>query len=231
MKGDKIMEAIGMIDEELIAEAKKPSKRYFGTKKVFALVAAILILMLISVTSAALGWFDDKIININVINEFFDKNEGIDSYILEFDVEIHEDAKENIENYYFPMLFVNEEYNASANSYSGYFYWENTEKKQIFTFSQHSAITFDEYRHSFGEKMKVSKEKFIFCGEEIKCIIFTPEEKENGSIKQIYWSDGYSVFKITAFNCSDEFIEKAMESLEIVEDFSDYGKFKENRYH
>jgi len=231
MNGEKIMDAIGLIGEEIIAEAREPAKRRFGTKKIFALIAAIIILALLSVTAGALGWFDDKINNIVITNEFFDESEGIDSYIFEFDVDILDDAEEIIKDYYLPMIFMDDEYNASANSYSGYFYWEKPKEKQIFMFTQHSVLAFDEYSFSFGEKMNVTEENFSFCGEEIRCIVFTPEGKESGLIKQIYWSDGYYIFKITATGCDDDFIEKAMESIEKVEDFSDYGKVRENRYH
>jgi len=230
VNGDKIMEAIGMIDDEIIAEAKKPEKKRFGAKKVLALVAAILILVVLSVTAVALGLFDNKIKDINITHEFFDENESIDSYILDFNIEIPKDAEETIKEYYIPMILVDDEYNASANSYSGYFYWENTEGKQILAFNQYSTLTFDSYRTSFAGKIKVTKEKFIFGGEEIQCIIFTKEEEDNNSIKTLYWSDGYNIFKITAYNCDDEFITKVINSLEIVKDFSDYGKFRENGY-
>ncbi len=53
MNGDKIMDAIGMIDEELIAEAKKHVKKRFGAKKVFALVAALIIIFAFGITSFA----------------------------------------------------------------------------------------------------------------------------------------------------------------------------------
>ncbi len=231
MNGDKIMDAIGMIDEELIIEARETRKRRLGTKKVLALVAAVLILAAISVTAVAKGVFENKLKNIDIINEFFDKNEIIDSYVLDFNIEIPEDAEETIKEYYIPMILVDDEYNASANSYSGYFYWENTEGKQILAFNQYSTLTFDSYRTSFAGKIKVTKEKFIFGGEEIQCIIFTKEEKDNNSIKTLYWSDGYNIFKITAYNCDDEFITKVINSLEIVKDFSDYGKLRENKYH
>ena len=231
MNGDKIMDAIGMIDEELIIEARETRKRRLGTKKVLALVAAVLILAAISVTAVAKGVFENKLKNIDIINEFFDKNENIDSYVLEFDVEIPKDAKETIEKYYIPMILTKEEYDASANSYAGHFYWENKNEKQIIGFSQYSALTFDEYSCSFAEKMKVTEEKILFGGEEIESIIFTSEEKENSSIKQIYWSDGYNIFKIMAINCNDEFIKEVIESIKKVENFSDYGKLRENKYH
>lgn len=57
MNGDKIMEAIGMIDDEIIAEAKKPVKKRFGAKKVFALVAALIIIFAFAVTSNAVKPF------------------------------------------------------------------------------------------------------------------------------------------------------------------------------
>ena len=97
MNGDKIMDAIGMIDEELIIEARETRKRRLGTKKVLALVAAVLILTAISVTAVAKGVFENKLKNIDIINEFFDKNEIIDSYVLEFDVEIPDREVANLE--------------------------------------------------------------------------------------------------------------------------------------
>ena len=57
MNGDKIMEAIGMIDDEIIAEAKKPVKKRFGAKKVLALVAALIIIFAFAVTSNAVKPF------------------------------------------------------------------------------------------------------------------------------------------------------------------------------
>ena len=57
MNGDKIMNAIGMIDEELVAEAKNPVKKRFGTKNVLALVAALIIIFAFAVTSNAVKPF------------------------------------------------------------------------------------------------------------------------------------------------------------------------------
>ena len=53
MNGDKIMDAIGMIDDELIFEAREIRKRRLGTKKVLALVAALIILLIFGITSFA----------------------------------------------------------------------------------------------------------------------------------------------------------------------------------
>ncbi|MBR2639681.1 MAG: hypothetical protein IKD39_03845, partial [Oscillospiraceae bacterium] len=53
MNGDKIMDAIGMIDEELIIEAREIRKRRLGAKKVLALVAALIILLIFGITSFA----------------------------------------------------------------------------------------------------------------------------------------------------------------------------------
>ena len=82
MNGDKIMEAIGMIDDEIIAEAKKPVKQRFGAKKVLALVAALIIIFAFAVTSNAVkpfirNLFKDtkqfvemlKPVNVSCINE------------------------------------------------------------------------------------------------------------------------------------------------------------------
>ena len=57
MNGDKIMDAIGMIDEELIIEAREIRKRRLGTKKVLALVAALIIIFAFAVTSNAVKPF------------------------------------------------------------------------------------------------------------------------------------------------------------------------------
>ena len=53
MKSDKFMEAIGMIDDELIIEARETRKRRLITKKVFVLVAALVILLVFGITSFA----------------------------------------------------------------------------------------------------------------------------------------------------------------------------------
>ena len=53
MKSDKFMEAIGMIEDELIIEARETRKRRLITKKVFVLVAALVILLVFGITSFA----------------------------------------------------------------------------------------------------------------------------------------------------------------------------------
>ena len=233
MKSDKIMDAIGMIDEELIAEAQTEviKRKRISKKVIISLVAALIILFALGITAVAKGWFDNKIINLNIINGFSDENQKIYSYILEFDTEISDNAKETINEYYLPLILINENYNASANSYAGHFYWENKNTNQIIGFIQYSALTFDEYSLSYSEKMKVTEEVFLYKGDEIKSIVFTSEENENRAIKHIYWSDGYYIFNIMAINCDDEFIKQVIESMEKVENFSDYGNFRENKYH
>ena len=53
MNGDKIMDAVGMIDEKLIIEARESRKRRLVTKKVFALVAALIVILIFGITSFA----------------------------------------------------------------------------------------------------------------------------------------------------------------------------------
>ena len=53
MKRDKFMEAIGMIEDELIIEARETRKRRLITKKVLVLVAALVILLVFGITSFA----------------------------------------------------------------------------------------------------------------------------------------------------------------------------------
>ena len=66
MNGDKIMDAIGMIDEELVAEAREIKTRKFRAKKVFALAAALIILFVLGVTAIA------KEYNYNLDSILFD---------------------------------------------------------------------------------------------------------------------------------------------------------------
>ncbi len=57
MNGDKIMDAIGMIDEDIIYEAKENKVIHIGTKKIFALVAAIILIFAFAVTADAIKPF------------------------------------------------------------------------------------------------------------------------------------------------------------------------------
>lgn len=53
MNGDKFMDAIGLIDDEFIAEARETKAKKFKAKKVLALVAALIILFVLGVTTIA----------------------------------------------------------------------------------------------------------------------------------------------------------------------------------
>ena len=92
MNGDKIMEAIGMIDEELIIEARETRKRRLGTKKVLALVAALIILLIFGITSFAREYnpnldeilytiFPNIAMNLKPVN-ISDENNGIKMEIV-----------------------------------------------------------------------------------------------------------------------------------------------------
>ena len=92
MNGDKIMDAIGMIDEELIIEAREIRKRRLGAKKVLALVAALIILLIFGITSFAREYnpnldeilytiFPNIAMNLKPVN-ISDENNGIKMEIV-----------------------------------------------------------------------------------------------------------------------------------------------------
>ncbi len=224
----EFLEVFGEIDDEIIEKSERENK-IFSKKKAAFVLAAILIVAF-SITSVASGWFENKMNGIK-ISERFDRKIGMYEYNIEFNVEIKDDAKEVIKEYYLPKILLDGEYNASATPYYGMFYWENKEKKQIISFNQDSALMFDDIGIFFEEKMKISREKFAFGGGTIDCVVFEPFKKENGRTKNFYWSDGYNVFRILAINVEDEFIAEVIKSLEVVEDFSEYGKFRELKWH
>lgn len=231
MTKSEFLYAVGKIDDSIIEKSEYYHRKTFR-KKAALLLAAVLIIAF-SVTAGAFGFLNNRINGISVTKEFPDKNMNIEEFVFSFDIEIAEDAKEYITDYYLPMLLAESEkgYNASANSFSGRLYWEDSSEGEFIAYSQHAAIGFD-YSISFGEKVNIKESKFELDGVKIHCHEIYSAENEKPLYKMYHWSDGYYIFEIMCgFETENDFIAEVIKSLEKVGDFSEYGKIRLGPYY
>ncbi|MBR3610639.1 MAG: hypothetical protein IKL57_04120 [Oscillospiraceae bacterium] len=225
------LSAVGQIEPELIEKSETFRRR--SAKKGFAVFLAAALIIAFSVSAGAFGFFSNKISEISVKKDFPERSTNIEEYTFSFDVEIAEDAKEYITDYYLPMLLVESEnvYKASANSFAGYVYLEESEKNEFIAYSQHSVIGFD-YSIGFDDNVNIKESEFELDGIKINCHEVFSAKDEKPLYKMFHWSDGYYIFEIMcSFKTENDYIAEVIKSVERIEDFSEYGKIRENRYH
>ena len=100
----EFLEVFGEIDDEIIEKSERENKIY--SKKKAAFIFAAILIFVFSITAVASGWFENKMDGIK-ISERFDRENEIYEYNIEFNVEIKDDAKEVIKEFYLPKILLN----------------------------------------------------------------------------------------------------------------------------
>ncbi len=194
MNGDKIIDAIGIIDDELIAEARETRKRRLGTKKVFALIAALIIISAFGVTSFAKvnnADFDDVLYFVfpSVAQGLKPINLSCEDNGIKIEI-VSADVKEN-EAYIYVSLqdLTDGRIDETVDLYDSY------RLRLMFPFSQHgscSKIGYDEKSktatfliHIISDEENLSRKKFTFS---MDCFISQKFEQE-GFIDEIDLSE------------------------------------------
>lgn len=223
--------AIGEINDEYIeASEKNKNRRTFG--KFGSLVLAAVLVLAFSVTAVAAATFFNTINGGNLsFVEAVGEYTG-DVYKITFDMEISDDAKYVIDEYYVPMYLEENWVDCGGEAFETGLItvYDNYDENWYAIFQQHPA-----FYHKYGGSVvynvpagtKMNQTYFEFEGEKIFCIETQPHDDgfigDPFGTRMLFWSDGYYIFEIeTRLTMDDEILREILRSIQKVDDISDY---------
>ena len=237
MKKTDIIYAIGKIDDELIEASEKEPKRSIKAKASF-LIAALLIIAFSVTAVAAASFFNTvnsgKLVFMEAVGGYYG-----DSYKINFDIDVAEDADQFLHDYYVPMFLIENEDWTDCGGEVGKTYnimpFDNYGENLFAIFYQYPAWNYDNgssIAYNVPAGTEVSESVFEIDGEELYCIEFQPAfdgyTGDPFGTKVIFWSDGYNMFVLeTRLNMDSEVVKEIIKSIEKAKDISEYVKYKD----
>ena len=237
MEKTDIIYAIGKIDDELIEASEKKQKRSIKAKASF-LIAAVLIIAFSVTAVAAASFFNTvnsgKLVFMEAVGGYYG-----DSYKINFDIDVAEDADQFLHDYYVPMFLIENEDWTDCGGEVGKTYnimpFDNYGENLFAIFYQYPAWNYDNgssIAYNVPAGTEVSESVFEIDGEELYCIEFQPAfdgyTGDPFGTKVIFWSDGYNMFVLeTRLNMDSEVVKEIIKSIEKAKDISEYVKYKD----
>lgn len=234
-KNDLVFAISEIKDEYIEASEKKENRRTFG--KLGSLVLAAVLVLAFSVTAIGAAVFFNTLdggdmVFVEAAGEYMG-----DVYKITFDVEVSDDAKYIIEDYYVPT-YLEENWvdcGGDASETTNVMVYDNYDKNWYAIFQQHPAFyhkngAYVSFNVPAGTEM--NQTYFEFEGEKIFCIetqpCFDGFTGDPFGTRILFWSDGYYIFELeTRLTMDDDILREIIKSIRRVDDISDYVPFHE----
>lgn len=236
MKKEELIYAIGNIEDEMIEKSENCDFGKIKRKTAVLLAAALVIVF--SVTAVAAAKFANTMSGGRIVNmEAFGGYAG-DCYEVSFEVDAAADAGYEITEFCVPMYLEEnenwEDRGGEAFEDMSIMCWDYPGKTWFAIFQQ-----FPVKSYSKGAKQTWSapagsefiETEFEVDGSMLYCIeTFPHDDGFTGDLygtKHIFWSDGYSLFRLEVYRTTDEeTVKEIIRSVKPVEDISDYVRYK-----